>query len=691
MDSEEKGAARPGKSFRLAMPKGLLGLRAKMALGFGLLTALVVCLVSLATSFGIPFTSDLGSYGRQRSEILGQLGLVADLKKECLLLWLEERTGDAQVLSQSEAAVAFVKHLRETVRADANGAVTGDSLHRMLLEDETYRAVMRRLQGIVKSYAVYQTIQIADAERGVIIASTNVSDLGTPVAQTRPFTSAMKLNNRVAIDVERSPETGIPCLVMSRTIADTEIQDSARATAIGVLIMRIDADQFLKPLLYTGGGLGISGEIVLATQDLNILISLKYPLRDGTEAKPPEYQIDTELAVLAAGGHNGIVVSKDYRNERVLAAYRHIRVTDDLGWGMIVKIDEAEVFGPIRKNLRNALFIGFVGIIGAMILGVLIADRISGPIRRLSITARDVEAGNLQARAAVAGSDEVGNLASVFNSMVERVENWHRQLEEQVNARTAELSELNKELQAKNAELERFTYTVSHDIKSPLITIRGFLGYLETDMHSGNTERMKEDLGRISNAVDRIRLLLDDLLELSRIGRIVNNPEEVDLGLLAHEAAEMLAARIAQCGARVEISDDLPVARGDRSRLREVFENLLDNAIKFGGEGPAVKIGARCQGDETVIYVSDNGAGIDARYHEKIFGLFERLDQETEGAGVGLAIVKRIIETHGGRIWVESEGRDKGSTFCFTLPRGGVPSANKENSYGQGKSLDPAH
>ncbi len=226
------------------------------------------------------------------------------------------------------------------------------------------------------------------------------------------------------------------------------------------------------------------------------------------------------------------------------------------------------------------------------------------------------------------------------------------------------------ELETKNAELERFTYTVSHDLKSPLVTITGFLGYLEQDALAGNTERIKSNVNRISNAAQKMQALLNDLLELSRIGRLMNVPEDIPFKEIVHEAVDRVRGKLDEIDAIVEIQRDLPVIMGDRTRLVEVVQNLIENAAKYSDPGskPRIEIGATdTQAHLTTFYVRDNGIGIAPRYHDNIFGLFNKLNARSEGTGIGLTLVKRIIEVHGGRIWVESE-IGKGATFYFTLP-----------------------
>jgi signal transduction histidine kinase len=228
------------------------------------------------------------------------------------------------------------------------------------------------------------------------------------------------------------------------------------------------------------------------------------------------------------------------------------------------------------------------------------------------------------------------------------------------------------ELSTKNAELEQFTYTVSHDLKSPLVTINGFLGYIQQDAFAGDTERLQKDIQRVTEAVHKMQSLLNELLELSRIGRLINAPETVPFSELVQEAISLVQGRLDERGVSIFIQPNLPSVHGDRPRLVEVLQNLLDNAAKYMGSQPEPRIEIGQRGEENgfpVFFVRDNGIGIEPQHHERIFGLFNKLDARSEGTGVGLALVKRIIEVHGGRIQVESEA-GKGSTFLFTLPPG---------------------
>ena len=218
-----------------------------------------------------------------------------------------------------------------------------------------------------------------------------------------------------------------------------------------------------------------------------------------------------------------------------------------------------------------------------------------------------------------------------------------------------------------------FLSMVTHDLKSPLVTIRGFLGYLREDVASGDLIRIDKDLVRIVNATETMQNLLNDLLELSRIGRIVNPLENIEFGKIVKETLNLILNPSMTEKIKIEIQEDLPVVHCDHIRITEVIQNLVTNAMKFMGDQPEplIQIGMAGRDHETnypILFIKDNGIGIEPQHHERVFGLFNRLNPDNEGTGIGLAIVKRVIEVHGGRIWVESEGRNKGSTFYFTLP-----------------------
>ena len=335
-------------------------------------------------------------------------------------------------------------------------------------------------------------------------------------------------------------------------------------------------------------------------------------------------------------------------------------------WGrhrlsVVYHVSYAKLNAEYRRYARATLALTAVSILAAAVIGLALARRLTRPLAGLTEGAREIAQGRFGHRLDVRTGDELQTVAEAFNEMAARLE-----------ATRAERERLIGELERRNAELERFTYTVSHDLRTPLVTVRGFVDLLEKDVAAGEVERVAGDLSRIRSATSTMETLLRELLELSRVGRVMNPPETVSLAALARQAVTLLHGRLRAAGVRVEIQPDLPTVRGDRTRLLEVLQNLIENAVKFrSGQGePVVEVGSRPGPDGPVVFVRDNGIGIDPRYHDRVFALFERLDPRVEGTGVGLALVRRIVEVHGGRVWVESDGAGRGSTFCFTLPPG---------------------
>ena len=225
-------------------------------------------------------------------------------------------------------------------------------------------------------------------------------------------------------------------------------------------------------MLHTGQGLGRTGEVVLVDQNLKILMSLKHPLPDGTRAEVLEHRVNAEPAILAARGKEGIIADRDYRGVPVLAAYRHIPVTPELSLGMVVKRDQSEVFRPIWRRMLYSFVVAAIGIMAALMLGGGIANSLSRPIRRLNQTAEEVAAGHLNARAEATGSREVRMLSSAFNSMIERIRNWREELQEQVKARTVELTESNKQLGLEIAERRKTEQKLATEKEHLAVTLR---------------------------------------------------------------------------------------------------------------------------------------------------------------------------------------------------------------------------
>jgi PAS domain S-box-containing protein len=233
-----------------------------------------------------------------------------------------------------------------------------------------------------------------------------------------------------------------------------------------------------------------------------------------------------------------------------------------------------------------------------------------------------------------------------------------------------ERERLLNELTVRNVEMEAFIYTISHDLKSPLITIGGFSTLLEKDIVHGDRAAVTDSLAEIKKAVNLMQAHISDLLLLSRTGRVSAERTDVPLAALLDEIIGQFGRRLADENARLIIAPDLPLIRADRKGMVRVFTNLIDNALKYRHPGIAtcIDIGWLREEGELKLFVRDNGIGIRPEYHERIFGLFQRAHTQVEGTGVGLAISKRVIEVHGGRMWVESKP-DSGSTFWIGLPR----------------------
>lgn len=421
--------------------KGVLfNLRSRMFMAFGALFIIILVMLKCIEIKGIPFTNFGGEYLQQQSEVFRNLNLVADLKKERLLQWIEERRDDTKVLAESSIIQFYIKSILTEIEKNVRRGRRRDDLWNEVRNAKTYQTLMQHLNLVKGRRGVYQSIQFVDAETGTIIASTQNADLGVNISSTNHFKRALNSSDTF-VDIEKIPQSTTD-LIITSLIKSENPHNESKNKVLAVLIMHINPDDMLKPM----ERLDKISEAFLINRDLKIITLLKHPLADGRIAKPLEYHITSKPAILAVRGEQGLIATNDYRGEPVLAAYRHIPIASEVGWGMVVKLDKAEGFAPLRRSIvYSALFI-LMSIFMILVLTFIMANNFSRPIQILSRTLQKVEAGDLNARAQISAANDVGILAGTLNTMLQRFQIWRETLEKQVQVRTAKLSSTNDEL-----------------------------------------------------------------------------------------------------------------------------------------------------------------------------------------------------------------------------------------------------
>ena len=325
----------------------------------------------------------------------------------------------------------------------------------------------------------------------------------------------------------------------------------------------------------------------------------------------------------------------------------------------------------LRNGIRTVVLSNLVALI-LLILGVTILFRgITRPLAHLVRVIEKVAQGDLTARVAprlVGRPDEMGVLARSFNRMSEELARSHEHLEEQVKARTA--------------ELEAFIYTVSHDLKSPVVSMNGMASMMKDEYGQQLDETARHYLDRIIGNANYMEELIQGLLTLSRIGKTQERLEQIEVKEVIQNILEILHNQLADRNIEVVVQSPLPHFTFDPVQLAQLFQNLISNAAKFIGDQshPRIEIGGREAEGGVSFYVKDNGIGIDPAYHEKIFAIFQRLHEvKVEGTGVGLPIVKKIVDLNGGKIWVESQ-KGEGATFFIWLPQKNKPQQSRQQN-----------
>ena len=388
-------------------------------------------------------------------------------------------------------------------------------------------------------------------------------------------------------------------------------------------------------------------------------------VRAGIAAWREQYALPTIGSVLAGGSavSEQDVAAGKARFDDLRAALR--RLQGNLAGA---RADARQDLTNAATALNRALIFAAVVLLGAVVAVAVVARNVIAlPIGRLADQVRTVASGALRRPVEPGGPRDVAALGGDVEAMrlriVEELEAVQR-AQQEIEAQAAELSR-------SNAELEQFAYVASHDLQEPLRKVTSFCQMLERRYAGQLDERADQYIAFAVDGAKRMQILINDLLAFSRVGRMDREPELVDADDIIAVARANLAASIEETGAEIAVAGDLPVVLVERSLLVLVFQNLIGNGIKFHGEQPPrVHVAAERDDGFWRFTVADNGIGIDPQYSERIFVIFQRLHTRDAytGTGIGLAMCRKVIEHHGGRIWLEPSENGSGSTFRFTLP-----------------------
>jgi len=658
-----------------------------------------------------------------RKEKQNDLSAIANLKVAQIVNWRKERLGD----------LSFI----------LNDALIFSEIHKWLHNPNSTQQ-RDNILSLMKSFREryqFDRIIIVNAESSVLLLVPQGQDILGP-NDKRLIGEAMETKRLIFSDIYSSK---VAKAIRLSIVAPLIHPGRNKGLPEGAFLLRIDPNEFLYPLIQSWPTPSPTAETLMVRREGNevlflnelrhrkdIALSLRYPIEE-----------KTLIASRAARGEVGVVEGVDYRGVMVLAA---IKPVPDSTWIVISKVDEEEVYAPIRALIWIIFALGGVlilaagagvGLIWRHQLAQFYREQYEYELENLALI-RHFEYLTKYANDIILMSDKNGEIIEANEKAVasygytreelfqlnitdlqsyEAVKDYEEQIKRlevriekgvvfetvhrrkdktifpvEVSARQIEiegtdflqsiirdiserkqseekLAQTMEELVRSNEELEKFAYVASHDLQEPLRMVASFLQLL-SKRYKGKLDSDADDF--INYAVDganRMQILINDLLAYSRVGRRGKEFKELSCERALDFALSNLRVAIEQSGAEVTRAP-LPLVRGDYSQLVQVFQNLIGNAIKFcRDQTPAIHVSVDQKGNEWVFSIRDNGIGIEPEYFERIFFIFQRLQNRKEypGTGIGLAICRKIVERHGGRIWVESE-MGKGSIFYFTLP-----------------------
>ena len=636
------------------------------------------------------------SRSAMREAIFEKVTAISEKQSSAIGRYGRERMQNLDALSDMPFLMEIIE--RHAIRKDRSFLLTMTNRERSLIQK------YNNIYG-------FHDILLINKKGDVIFSLAEEQDLGTNLivgpfrntALAEGYTNAMKLGLATAsrYDYYEPSKKGAAFIVKS-------IVGSDGSHEFGTAIAAQLTDDEIKKVVNDYAGLGNTGETVLGRKvgnDIVYVASTRHGPESAFFRKVGEMggaaAIPMQHAVLQ---EDGVGVSIDYRNKQVVAAWKYLPL-----WrlGMVVKIDMEEVFDPLIKYQYFVWALISVAILSIILLANFVSRLISTPIRELADISVRIADGDMGIKAVGQGITELSVLASSLNEMTENVTGMiqHRDAEidnrlkaqEELADNLVSLGETRDELETKienlnksrkalfymigdvnrvskgffalNKELEAFSYSVSHDLRSPLRAMAGFSNALLEDYADKLDAQGKDFLNRICDASQRMGMLIDDMLSLSRITRQDMKYSHVDLGQMAKNIIDELKEQEPERQAELVVEEDLMVL-GDEQLLGIALGNLMGNAWKFTAKEPSTKIllGKTHTKGKKTCFVRDNGVGFDMAYVNKLFGAFQRLhpSSEFEGTGIGLATVQRVIHKHGGTVWATGNVGE-GATFFFTL------------------------
>ena len=387
-----------------------------------------------------------------------------------------------------------------------------------------------------------------------------------------------------------------------------------------------------------------------------------------------------QAALTASPGELAGVMStgRDPDDREVLAAYRRV---EPPGWWVFIEEPTSVAFAPIQSAIWRTALLLVVFLGAAVVTSVLLARNLARPIESIQLAAANIGSGALDQRIEIGSRDELGALAEEFNRMAARLQESYAGLEQQVEERTRELTSALTKLDEKTRELEaashhksEFLANMSHELRTPLNAISGFSQVLRKRLYGEINDKQADYLDEILASSRDLLSLIDDVLDLSKVeaGQVELDLAPFSLPATLERGLVVVGERASKGDVRISLVSDpaIDTVVGDERRVRQVILNLLSNAVKFTPAGGAIDVTTARVNGEVRVSVADTGPGIAPGDQARIFEEFQQASagkDQREGTGLGLALSKRLVELHGGRIWVDSE-LGKGSTFVFTLP-----------------------